>query len=436
MAYQRWWKTVRDQQGNAINGANCAVYNGGTGTLATIYDPNTDDSAPGSLSNPFTTTANGVFGFMAADGEYDVQISGGNGATQQYRVTLTAEAGPNAVAKVTLQPVFTTPIELQSFTPYRSGTANFSIAYGGSSFSGIKDPAMFIGYNADRAAGLTGSATEPEFYQAFESNYWDGSNLMCEWYIHYQSADSTTVPTFRPIAMTVGRDDNASHWARIQTDIGDNVSNGFSAYRILSDTNLLWFYMRSQTQSFVPLYMYHSNVYNISDATANGGQIFGDDVTPSRYQFIVYKGDTSLYLWNMVNGRFLAKHVNGSTNLNSTVEYQASLKVDGSTTMVGGVQIQGKAFTANGATVTFTFPANTRYQYITTSAASLATTLPATSAALDGMVITFVAGSAVATATWVAGTGGATIVGAPASLVANTPVRFIYHHATTSWYPY
>ena len=88
MAYQRWWKTVRDQQGNAINGANCAVYNGGTGTLATVYDPNTDDSAPGSLANPFVTTANGVFGFMAADGEYDVQISGGNGATQQYRVRL------------------------------------------------------------------------------------------------------------------------------------------------------------------------------------------------------------------------------------------------------------------------------------------------------------------------------------------------------------
>jgi len=88
MAYQRWWKTIRDQQGNAVNGASCAVYNGGTGTLATVYDPNTDDSAPGSLANPFVTTANGVFGFMAADGEYDVQISGGNGATQQYRVML------------------------------------------------------------------------------------------------------------------------------------------------------------------------------------------------------------------------------------------------------------------------------------------------------------------------------------------------------------
>lgn len=112
------------------------------------------------------------------------------------------------------------------------------------------------------------------------------------------------------------------------------------------------------------------------------------------------------------------------------------LTVNGRVVTVGQDQKQAKTFTDNGATTTFTYPANTQYQYITTSAASLATTLPATSAALDGMVITLVAGSAVATATWVAGTGGATIVGAPAALVANSPVRMIYHHATTSWYPY
>ena len=90
MAYQRWWKTVRDQQGNAVNGASCSVYNGGTGTLALVYDPNSDDASPSNISNPFVTTANGVFGFMAADGEYDVQVSGGSVASQQYRVTLNA----------------------------------------------------------------------------------------------------------------------------------------------------------------------------------------------------------------------------------------------------------------------------------------------------------------------------------------------------------
>ena len=88
MAYQRWWKTIRDQQGNAVNGASCTVYEVGTPTIATVYDPNSDDATPSPQANPFTTTSNGRFGFMAADGEYDVQISGGNGATQQYRVTL------------------------------------------------------------------------------------------------------------------------------------------------------------------------------------------------------------------------------------------------------------------------------------------------------------------------------------------------------------
>jgi len=90
MAYQRWWKTIRDQQGNAVNGASCAVYEVGTAVTATIYDPNSDDASPSPISNPFITTANGVFGFMAADGEYDVQISGGSLATQQYRTTLNA----------------------------------------------------------------------------------------------------------------------------------------------------------------------------------------------------------------------------------------------------------------------------------------------------------------------------------------------------------
>lgn len=90
MAYQRWWKTVRDQQGNAINGASCTVFNGGLGTRAVIYDANSDDSSPSVLPNPFVTGPTGVFGFMAQDGEYDVRITGGAFGEQRYRVTLNA----------------------------------------------------------------------------------------------------------------------------------------------------------------------------------------------------------------------------------------------------------------------------------------------------------------------------------------------------------
>lgn len=88
--YQRWHTTVRDQQGNAVNGASVYVYNMGTGTLAAIYDPNSNDTAPAGISNPFVTTTDGMFGFMAPDGEYDVVVAGGNIAQKNYRVALNA----------------------------------------------------------------------------------------------------------------------------------------------------------------------------------------------------------------------------------------------------------------------------------------------------------------------------------------------------------
>ena len=100
------------------------------------------------------------------------------------------------------------------------------------------------------------------------------------------------------------------------------------------------------------------------------------------------------------------------------------------------VNYSAKTMVANGAATTYTYPSATNYVYLTTSAASLAVTLPTTASWMDGLVVILVVGSSVATATWVAGSGGATIVGAPASLSANVPTRMIYHHATTSWYPY
>ncbi len=99
-----------------------------------------------------------------------------------------------------------------------------------------------------------------------------------------------------------------------------------------------------------------------------------------------------------------------------------------------GYGILGKVFASNGATTTYTYPAATNYVYITTTAVSLQTTLPAAAAAINGLVITLCPSASVATATWVS--SGATFVGAPAALVANTPVRMIYHHATTQWTPY
>jgi hypothetical protein len=117
-----------------------------------------------------------------------------------------------------------------------------------------------------------------------------------------------------------------------------------------------------------------------------------------------------------------------------------SAKITGSNglfSFASGMALTGKAFPNNGATVTYTYPANTSYVYLTTSAANLTITLPtvtgAAGVAIDGSVIEIVPSATVATVTW-ASTGGS-FVGAPAAFTANVPVKMIYHHATLSWYP-
>lgn len=98
-----------------------------------------------------------------------------------------------------------------------------------------------------------------------------------------------------------------------------------------------------------------------------------------------------------------------------------------------GFGMLAKAIVNNGATTSYTVPAKTSYVYLTTSAASLAMTLPAASVFIDGLVITMCASAAVATVTW--SSSGATFVGAPAAFSANTPVSMVYDHASLKWYP-
>lgn len=63
---------------------------------------------------------------------------------------------------------------------------------------------------------------------------------------------------------------------------------------------------------------------------------------------------------------------------------------------------------------------------------SMAFTLPAASADLDGMLITVVSMVGRGTVTWAS--SGATFTGAPTSLSANTAVTLQYHHALTRWF--
>ena len=97
-----------------------------------------------------------------------------------------------------------------------------------------------------------------------------------------------------------------------------------------------------------------------------------------------------------------------------------------------GLRQLGKVIISNNATTSYTVPANTSFvAFLGTNTATLVTTLPAASETIDGLLFTLVSQAAVTTATWTS--TGAIFIGAPASLTANTPVRFTYHHATTNW---
>lgn len=129
-----------------------------------------------------------------------------------------------------------------------------------------------------------------------------------------------------------------------------------------------------------------------------------------------------------------------STSTGTDIQlYGLGISTSGAAHLAGSLGLRGKAVTNNGATTTFTVPANINYQYIITSVASggtMAITLPATSATIDGLILSVVLSGTINTVGFFAGAGGATVVGGPTAMTANVPVRMIYHHATTSWYPF
>lgn len=83
-------------------------------------------------------------------------------------------------------------------------------------------------------------------------------------------------------------------------------------------------------------------------------------------------------------------------------------------------------------TLTTATISNINTYFTGTAGASFAITLPTASANIDGLKYVIMSTNNRPTTTWV--TPGATIVGAPAALSANTPVCFQYNNANTTWY--
>lgn len=75
---------------------------------------------------------------------------------------------------------------------------------------------------------------------------------------------------------------------------------------------------------------------------------------------------------------------------------------------------------------------NVNTYFTGTAGASFAIALPASNSNLDGVKYVVMSTATRAATTW--SSAGAAIVGAPATLTANTPVCLQYSHANATWY--
>ena len=97
-----------------------------------------------------------------------------------------------------------------------------------------------------------------------------------------------------------------------------------------------------------------------------------------------------------------------------------------------GVLNVNASVVAGNSETSATISSTNTYFTGTVAGASFAITFPAANSNLNGIKYTVMSTIARATTTWIS--TGATFVGAPAALVANTPVCFQYNHSDLKWY--
>jgi len=96
----------------------------------------------------------------------------------------------------------------------------------------------------------------------------------------------------------------------------------------------------------------------------------------------------------------------------------------------GVLNVNASVVATNALTSTTITSTNT---YFTgTTGASFAITFPAANSNLNGIKYTIMSTAARATTTWIS--TGATFVGFPTALVADTPICFQYNHSDLKWY--
>jgi hypothetical protein len=88
---QKYVNSVADSTGAPVAGASVQVNNYPGGTAATIYSDNGVTPA----TNPLTTDTNGAFSFYAADGRYQLVVSGANIQAQTINDILLVDPLPS-----------------------------------------------------------------------------------------------------------------------------------------------------------------------------------------------------------------------------------------------------------------------------------------------------------------------------------------------------
>jgi len=111
---QRFYDVITDQFGNPANGVLVSVYVAGSNSLATIYrDSDNASEAYNAISNPFTTSPNGVVAFAAANGQYTINYNGSSitprtlswySLNDGSTTVDTASAGTTLTQKISLHP--------------------------------------------------------------------------------------------------------------------------------------------------------------------------------------------------------------------------------------------------------------------------------------------------------------------------------------------
>ena len=86
---QRFYGEKRDEYGRAEAGASVSVYDTGTSNLSVIYTASDPLTTPSSaIPNPLTTDANGLYGFAAPTGVYDIVIHGSGAVEYKNKVAM------------------------------------------------------------------------------------------------------------------------------------------------------------------------------------------------------------------------------------------------------------------------------------------------------------------------------------------------------------